>query len=199
MKSVGLSILMLLSMTVPALALIGIGGFTYDVSLPAGETKDYTDNVSFRGLGLEARWFRSDNTAIGFTWHWSTFHEQGGGTWPVEDGHVTGHNFRRIRCSPVLAVLYFEMGDIEYGARGPLYYAGIGAGVFWIEKRMEIGTGAYQTTRWHFGFAPEAGFMYGVGFNTHVQFGVKFNYALKSGDNTGHSYLTAIIGVSWAR
>lgn len=190
--------LLILGLTSQALAAVGIGGFTYDVSIPATETREYTSKASFRGIGIEARWFRSPNTALGFTWHWNVFHEAGGGTWEIENGHVTGHNFRRIYASPLLLTYYYQWGSVEYGA-SPLWYVGLGGGAHWIEKRLEVGTGIYQTTNWHFGVCPEAGVYYSLSFNAYLHVGVKYNYALKSGENTSQSYLSLTLGIAWAR
>jgi outer membrane protein len=198
MKSPIIAALLLLCLAAPALALTGIGGFTYDLSMPVGDTEDFAGRMSIRGLGMEARWFRGEHTALGFTWHWTVFHEQYDGTWEVENGHVTGHQFHRIYSSPVLFTYYYQLGNAEYGT-GTLYYAGLGAGAYWIEKKLEVGTGAHQTTNWHFGFCPELGFYYGLSFNAYLNLSIKYNYALKSGDNTGQSYLSLGLGIAWVR
>ena len=198
MKSALIAAVLTLCLAVPALAVKGIGGFTYDVSIPTGDTQIYTDNTSFRGFGIEARWFRDGHTAVGFTWHWNVFHQQFDGTWDVKNGNVTGHQFHKVYSSPVLLTYYYQWGDAEYGA-GWLYYIGLGGGGYWVEKTLEVGTGVHQTTNWHVGLCPELGFYYGLSFNAYLNLSAKYNYAFKSGDNTSQSYLCICLGLGWVR
>ncbi len=190
--------ILVLGLAAAARAGNGIGGFTYDISVPVGETGEFTRGTSFRGLGVEARWFRGEHTAVGFTWHWNVFHEQLDGTWQVKNGDVTGHQFHRVYSSPVLLTYYYQWGDARYG-KGTMYYVGLGAGAYWIEKRLEFGTGVYQTTNWHIGLCPEVGLYHGLSFGAYLNLGVKYNHAFKSGDNTSHSYPSLCLGIAWVR
>jgi hypothetical protein len=198
MKSAIVACAVVLCLSAPALAATGIGGFTYDIALPTGDTKDYADNTSFRGFGVEARWFRSKHTAIGFTWHWNVFHQQLTGTYEVDNGRVTGHQFHRIYSSPVLLTYYLQWGDAKY-SKGTLYYVGLGAGAYWMEKRLEVGTGIHQTTNWHVGLCPELGFYYGLSFNAYLNISARYNYAFRSGQSTSQSYFCMCLGIAWAR
>lgn len=182
----------------PVQAMTGIGGFTYDVSLPTGATRDFADNVSFKGYGVEARWFRSDRRALGLTWHYNAFHQQINGTWAVDNGHVTGHQFHSIHSSPVLLTYYLQWGDTKY-SRGSLWYVGLGAGAYWIEKELEVGTGTHKSTNWHIGLCPEFGLYYGLSFGAYLNVAAKYNYAFKSGRDTGQSYFYLSLGIAWAR
>jgi hypothetical protein len=198
MRSAIVAGLMALCFAAPVLAETGVGGFTYDISMPTGDTEDFAGNISFRGFGVEARWFRSKHTALGFTWHWNVFHKQTDGTWEVENGHVTGHQFHRIYSSPVLLTYYYQWGDAKY-SKGTLWYAGLGAGAFWIEKRLEVGTGVHQATNWHMGVCPEVGMYYGLSFNAYLNVAVKYDYAFRSGEDTSQSYLCVCTGIGWVR
>jgi hypothetical protein len=181
----------------PLLAATGIGGMTYEISLPSGDTRDFTGGASFRGMGVHARWFRTPTSAIGFSWDWNVFHEQGYGTREVDPGHVTGHNFRRVLSSPILLTYHLLWGSVDYG-KSPLWYAGLGAGGFWIEKKLEVGSGIIQTANWHAGVCPEAGVYYYLSFNAFINLAVRYAYAFKSGDDTSQSYISFIIGIAWA-
>ena len=198
MKSAIIAGALLLGLALPVLAARGIGGFTYDVSAPTGETADFADKLSLRGFGMEAKWFRGEHTAVGFTWHWNVFHRQLNGTCEVENGHVTGHQFHRIYASPILVAYYYHWGDIRYG-RGTMYYGGMGGGAYWVERRLEVGTGAHQWTTWHMGLCPEVGLYHGLSFGAYLNVSARYNYAFKSGDAPSQSYFCFCLGVAWAK
>ena len=189
---------LLLLIPAPVPAITGIGGFTYDISLPAGATRDFAENVSFKGYGVEARWFRSNHRALGFSWHYNAFHQRADGTCAVDNGHVTGHQFHSVYSSPVLLTYYCQWGDTRYG-RGSLWYLGLGAGAFRIEKKLEVGTGTHVSTNWHVGLCPEIGLYYGLSFGAYLNIAAKYNYAFKSGRETGQSYFCLCLGIAWAR
>jgi len=49
---------------------------TYDVGVPFSSTKEFTDQVSWRGLSLDFDRFVGDNLAVGMGFSWSTFVEK---------------------------------------------------------------------------------------------------------------------------
>ncbi len=198
MKSAIMAGLLVLGLAAPALAVTGIGGFTYDVSIPDGEAGGFTDNTSFRGFGIEARWFRGEHTALGFAWHWNVFHQQMEGTWEVENGHVTGHQFHRVYSSPVLLTFYYQWGNARYGS-GWLYYAGLGGGGYWVKNEVEVGTGIHQATAWQLGLCPELGLYYGLSFNAYLNLSAKYNRAFESGGHKGRAYFCLCLGIAWVR
>ena len=81
-------------------------GMTYDVSIPLGDTKEYTGGTQWRGFGMEGRWYSSKNTSIGFAWDWNVFHDVISGTQEIRNGAVTGVQIRTINAFPFLVTFF---------------------------------------------------------------------------------------------
>jgi len=63
----------------------------YTMSFGVGETHDYINNPSFRGMTFEGRGFVSDNVSIGGLFTWTTFYEKlGGATFTYENTTYLG-------------------------------------------------------------------------------------------------------------
>lgn len=72
MKKIIPLIIVLSALTIGANAQ-NIAGFVYQVSLPTGETKDFIDNTSWFGFGLEGRQFINENASVGMYVGWNKF------------------------------------------------------------------------------------------------------------------------------
>ncbi|MCF8365705.1 MAG: hypothetical protein K9H16_07985, partial [Bacteroidales bacterium] len=70
---------------------------TYQMSVPTGDTKNFTDKMSFRGIGLEGRWFVDNNVTIGGAALWNVFYEkQDKITTELENITLTGTHYNYI-------------------------------------------------------------------------------------------------------
>jgi len=162
-------------------------GVSWGVGIPTGDSKDFTSGTSFRGIAFEGRYERSRNYTLGFYVGWQVFDDKTAETAEISTddggGHVSGTQFRYINAFPLLVTGHYYLGgDGSYQATR--FYAGGGAGMFAMERRMEIGVYAFQETKWHFGLAPEIGVHFPLGWETRGFASIKYNYAFKSGDKT---------------
>jgi opacity protein-like surface antigen len=177
-----------------ALADEAYGVVTYDLSFPLSDLKDYIDNESWRGFGLEGRWLRTDNISIGLSLHWNTFHAKSSELLEIENGNISGNQYRVAYGVPIhVTAQYYLRSPLDNPDFIP--YVGFGVGTTWIKRRLEVGVFAFEESSWRFGLAPEAGFMVPVGYINYLTFTARYDYAFKSGDEPAYSYWGLRVGI----
>jgi outer membrane protein len=172
------------------------GVLTYEVSVPQGQLKDYIDKTSWRGFGLEGRWLVTPNITLGAAWHWNTFYKTTDEMIELENGHVTGNQFRIVYGSPLMATgFWYPYSPLDNPSFMP--YLGLGAGAIWMKERLEIGIIAFEESNWHFGLQPEAGIMFPVGYYTNLLVSARYTYAFESGDAPEYQWWSFGFGFAW--
>jgi outer membrane protein W len=162
---------------------------TYQAGLPGSDTKTIADELSWRGIGLEARTMVKPNVSIGGFIGWNVFNTETDGTISMAGADISGFQSRFVNAVPLLLTAHVYSSS----NRGIRPYLGAGIGTYWIENRLELGRTALTTDNWHFGLAPELGFI--IPFETQLEtnLSVKYNYAFESGGRT-HAYWTFGVG-----
>ena len=92
----------------------GYSTVTYAVSIPMGNTKDFTDNVSWRGVGFDYAKFilGGESTSIGFATGWYVFNDNKPNETTTRDNiTVNGTQYRYLNSFPVLAVVRQHFGS----------------------------------------------------------------------------------------
>jgi len=162
------------------------GSITYNVAVPTDKLSNYIDQVSWRGFGLEGRWFQSSNLSFGVSFGWNVFDERANDVIQVADGgiggSVSGTQLRYVNSFPMMATGHFYIGKKRETLR---LYFGTGVGTYYIKQRLEIGLVAFESDNWHFGLAPEAGVLIKLSRDATMIFDVKYNYAFSSGEALG--------------
>lgn len=167
---------------------------TYQMAVPTGDTKNFTDKMSFRGFGIEGRWFVDNNVTLGGGALWNVFYEkQDKVTTELENVTLTGTHYNYINAFPffVNAAYYFNEGSYVRP------YAAMNAGVIYTMYRKDVGLYRIEDDPWKFGVAPEIGVLietYG-GANFTVNF--RYNYGLETNDTDPLSYFGINLGVVW--
>ena len=162
---------------------------TYQTALATGDTKTFTDDFSWRNVGLEGRSFLNSNLSIGGFIGWNVLNSELDGTVSLGSVDVSGYQSRYINAFPMLLTAHYYMG--QRGGSRP--YIGAGVGTYYVENRLDMGLTAVTVTNWHFGFAPEVGVMIPTAGYSEAHLSAKYNYAASSGDIT-RSYWTFGIG-----
>lgn len=151
----------------------------YQISVPFGDLKDFTDKASFRGMDLEYHKFVSDRFSMGFAAGWNVFyqdinHATGDFHFKGNDNlyTMTGNQYRYINTVPLTLIGRYFLTD---GTSAVQPFLGLGAGARWTEKRLEIGQFTSTLSRWQFTFAPEIGMI--VPFNDQVALNVGARYS----------------------
>ena len=172
-------------------------GLTYSISVPTGSTGEYVSKTSFKGLSIDLRKFFSYNASVGFLIGWSAFEEETSETISTYVGDVTGEQNRLINSFPVLITTHFYLGE----GREFRPFIGIGVGMYYFYQQLEQMDDNLESNKWHFGVAPEAGFVYLLE-SVYTFVNVRYNYAFSAeneitGISTSQSYLTFNIGFAF--
>jgi opacity protein-like surface antigen len=165
----------------------------YGISVPLGDTKDFISNTSFRGFSFEFGRFLTEEISIGFLFAWSVFNESfPRDTYELEDLTLTGDLYRYINAFPLMAIgRYYFRPDSQFRP-----YVGLASGAYLINKVSDFGVHRFENKNWHFGLAPEAGLIMGIGEEAFINLGAHYNHAFKSGGDT-HSWLSIQAGVTF--
>jgi outer membrane protein W len=163
-----------------------LGSITYDISFPTGNLSDFIDKTSFKGFGIEGRWFQSKNLSFGLSFAWTVFDQRVGD--PIQvvqdgvNGTVSGTQIRIVNSLPMLATAHYYTGKRRDQFR---FYFGTGAGMYYIKQRLEIGLVAFESDNWHFGLAPEVGVLVNFSRELTMILNTKYNYAFSAGTSLG--------------
>jgi len=166
-------------------------GFSYQTALTAGETKDFIDQFSWRNIGLEGRTMVNANASVGFYFGWNVFNDELDGTVSLGGVDVSGYQSRYINAVPMMATAHVYLGQ----PRGPRPFIGAGVGTYWIENQLELGATAITVDNWHFGVAPEAGFIFPTQGMMEGFASAKYNMAFEA-DGIEHRYWTFSLGLA---
>ncbi|HVN33148.1 MAG TPA: hypothetical protein VMT45_14315, partial [Thermoanaerobaculaceae bacterium] len=171
-------------------------GLSYQLSIPIGETYNYTHPVSWRGVGLEVASFVRRDLAVGLAFGWNVFFENITTTTSYKGTEVYGNQDRTLNVWPVLAnARWFPKLSSN---RDIQPYIGANIGGYIIERYFAVGQTASQETHFHFGLAPEIGvfFQNPVGA---VFLSARYNMAFASGGVPFQQFLGLSLGYAWER
>jgi hypothetical protein len=180
---------------VSALAVSGqdvIWKMTYDIAFPFSKTKEYADQVSWRGVSFDVDRLFNDQMAVGVGVAWSVFLEKEPDSYfEYNDMTIHGTQVRYINNIPILARFswYQSAGDFDT-------YFTAGVGTVWQENTRNLGLWSFQDNYWQFALSPEAGIIYPVG-RAFLTVKVKYMQGFKTADAPSLSYLGIGIGFAW--
>ncbi len=93
---------------------------------------------------------------------------------------MSGTQIRYINSIPLMLNAHYYIG----GKRDQLRpYLGVNVGTYYITQRLDMGVYTLQNDNWHFGIAPEFGFLAEVSRGTYLTASGRYNYAFDSGDS----------------
>lgn len=177
-----------------AICLFGLSPFlkaqmlnlNYQMSVPLGDLKDFTNKASFRGFDVEYHQFlgADERFSIGGAIGWNVYYKDkndASGNFKFSGSDevytITGNQYRYINTVPMLAIGRFYFTDNNTAVRP---YVGLGLGTSWTEKRLEVGQFSSTVSRWQFAMAPEVGMYVPLSSQFALNFGAKYNYATKA-------------------
>lgn len=165
---------------------------TYNMALPLGNTKDFIEEFSPRGFGIEAGGWLNDNFSLGLEFSWNGFYQEFAyNTYEIGTLTLSGRMWRYTNVYPLMGVAkyYLSSGsDLEA-------FFGAGLGTFIINKRTDFGLYTFEDKQWHFALYPEVGIIYWVSDETGLTLNARYNWAAKSGDIDSQSNLGFNIGL----
>ncbi len=197
-----LTLLLLLVMASGAYASNLIYAFTYEASMPAGDTKDFIDKMSPYGAGFEFRGFNNIPFPPGLSFslsaHFNAFSEEVSYTAP--GGFLLAAEGDDIEKRDMLIIPVLVHADYHFTLLRDdppaVPYIGLGLGGYWIDVESEICGVKTDCSSWHFGFAPEGGVMIPVSPKALLMAAVRFNYAFDSNE-PGQQFWTLALGVGY--
>ena len=167
---------------------------TWDATLPVGETSEFIDDWSGRGIGIDNRWIYNETYSFGFYFAWHTMYEKKH-LQEEKIGNTTliGNQFRYINSFPIVLNAHYYFNPYDKIS----IYAGAGAGLYWLEARKEVGLIAVVDKGWRFGFYPEIGMHYKVNRTTKLLIAAKYHYVTGKDSGPEYTYLNVNLGMSW--
>ena len=188
---------------VPALAQRGadqLTGLSWHIGIPAGQMSNFMDKTSYGGFGVEFRRFLDENTSLGGSFSWNMWSQQTNEVIPIENGAVGGTQIRYYNVLPLLLNGHYYFGEVGQDIRP---YVGLNIGAYIVYQRLDIGIYTMDNDQWHFGLAPEAGFLWQMDARTHIMIAARYNYAFDAGETLGGkddnsiAYLGINLGIAW--
>lgn len=181
-----------------ALTAQNIWSLQYSFAAPHSDTKEFTDNISGRGFGLEIKSFATNNITFGGFIAWNVFTDD------VADGEISysntavfGHQYRYINTMPLMATAAYYPSNGRGKTINP--YASIGVGTIFQEKLMDIGTKSLYQDGWMFGLAPEVGVSIKLpgGFDLIANYKYMYGFETTSVAQLSYSNLNIGFGVTY--
>jgi len=166
-------------------------GISYDLSIPTQDTKKFVSNISVVGFGLDARKMTHGKYSYGVTFHWNSFTDDRLERVNTESGNTITIDDRSMESFPLLVNShYYFFSEVE--SFRPFFGGNIGT-YFIITRRFVDGV-KRSDTNWHFGLAPDIGFMLHFMQDVHVMFTLRYNYAFKTGGSPAQTYFSILFG-----
>jgi len=165
---------------------------TYDAGIPFSSTREFTNQVSWRGLTLDFDRFIGDNVAVGMGFSWSTFVEkEPDSDYQLENLLLHGTQVKYINDIPLTARIswYQPVNTMDL-------YGSLGVGTAWQELRREVGTFAFVGSYWQFAMIPEVGLIFPVG-SSYLTAKVRYVQAFETSEAPDLSYMSIGVGFAW--
>ncbi|HEX5132422.1 MAG TPA: hypothetical protein VFX92_08040 [Candidatus Krumholzibacteria bacterium] len=173
------------------------GAATWQVSIPSGDTKDFVNDTSFGGFGLDFRKMVKPNTTLGFLFGWNVFHERLSGPYTVDNVTITGTQDRYINAYPMMVGVHRYFGQRH--ATRP--YIGVNGGLLLNTQTFDIGIWSVEDTRWDWGIAPEAGVVVPLQSGAAFMINGRYNWSPTSqslaGNDADLTYWGINVGFVW--
>lgn len=196
-RTLALALLVVVCARTTAHAQDWFGIATWNSSFPYRDTKDFVDETSFRGFGLEFRKEFKPNTTFGILGSWEIFHERRNDSVDIGTGTITGSQDRYINSFPIMLGLHRYFGV----SGGTQPYLGINAGGFVLIQTVRIGLAELENDTWEWGVAPEAGLIMPIDRGSAFIVNGRYNQAFTGEDLAGNenllSYWSLHVGFCW--
>lgn len=167
-----------------------IFGLSYDVSFPTSNTKEFVSTTSVLGFGLDARKMTRGKYSYGITFHWNSFSEDRRERSDSDDNVIIIDD-RSLESFPLLInAHYYFLSDLH--SFRP--FIGGNIGTYFIITRGVVDGIRRSETNWHFGLAPDIGFLLHFAHDIHMMITLRYNYGFKTGGSPAQSYLSVLFG-----
>ncbi|NVJ87695.1 MAG: outer membrane beta-barrel protein [Algoriphagus sp.] len=162
------------------------------VSIPMGNTADFIDQVSVRGVSIEYQYFTKRNFAIGGELgHTTLYKREENKVYTEGTASLSGIQYRYQYAYPILATgTYFPITE---GMVKP--YAGLGMGTIANKRRVDMGIFTSEDTHWQFALRPEVGIILEPSPSVGFKLGAKYYSSFGTSNLNGQSNLSINVGI----
>ncbi|WP_066223421.1 outer membrane beta-barrel protein [Formosa haliotis] len=166
----------------------------YSVGIPTGDTADFTESVSWRGVGFDYTHMLNQEWGVGISASLQTFYDDLGYVTTTEGKEtVSANRYNYINSLPIYATgSYFINESADFTP-----FVSLGVGVMYNQKEQDLGLHVFEEEAWQFSLRPEVGFEYDVSYGLGLRAAARYNAAFKSGDLEGLSHFSIAVGVIW--
>lgn len=150
-----------------------IWSLQYSMGIPHGESKQFTDNMSFTGLEITGKTFINENIALGGYLGWNVFSESvSDASLKFGGAEIHGKQYRYLDAAPIMATASYYPTVKEGCKLKP--FVSFGIGTIYQDNTIEVGTDSFYSDGWMFGLSPEAGISYTI--NEKLDFLASYRY-----------------------
>jgi hypothetical protein len=167
----------------------------YSISFALPHTKDFINNVSFRGFTFDYKYHQSTALSFGLSAGWYAFYEEKDfDTYETADGaSFSGKQYRYLNSLPVLFTIdYFFYPN-------PLFalFLGVGAGMTYNRQDTAMTLYSLQIDPWHFALAPQIGVILGLDAGISAYLSTRYNINFETEELGYQSYMGLNIGLTY--
>jgi hypothetical protein len=167
----------------------------YSMGLPVGGSWDYISQYGWRGTSIEYRYRIFPQFSVGATLGWNLWDDKESGTWSRDNLTVTGTQIRWLDVFALAATTHVWLTKSEVF----LPYLGTEIGAYWASRYTDMGWWAKEESGWHFGIAPEIGFIVPANRGVQFAFSVEYKYLVKTSDLPEEMFLTFNVGIGFLK
>lgn len=174
----------------------------WDITMTSDETNEFIDEVGYRGLSIEGRYFLKENMSVGGFVAWDNLFDKVTDLPPIEiesngnKGHISGTQLHYLNVVPILATSHFYLKS----NKDLKVFMGVGVGGVYVEQRSDLGLRSFYTDSFEFGVQPEIGVYIPVGYGgSGLNFAVRYLYGTGAGELESLNTLTFAIGFGFMR
>ena len=106
-----ISIILMLSMS--AFAQSTVTALTYTISVPTEDTQMFIENESYLGVSFDAKSYLTEWLSVGGYVGWHVMYGQTDKVIEIEQGHVSGNQFRYINSFPLMLNSHVYLGGVD--------------------------------------------------------------------------------------
>ena len=172
------------TLTTRASAQDWFGMATWQVSYPTGDVRNFIDDISYRGAGLDFRKRLTGGTTASVLMAWNVFHDRTSGTIEIEDGALSGSQDRYLNVFPIMMGLHQYFGR----PRSARMHVGLNAGGYLLVQTFRIGITEIEKDSWEWGVAPEVGVALPLTTGAWFEVNGRYQWSMSPDDIAGRPY-----------
>lgn len=165
----------------------------YSVGFGMGDTKDFVNTVSWRGMAFEYRYFVQPAVGVGFETGYNLFYEKKPyATYTQGTKSLSGTQFRYLHMVPILGTLNYHFKPDT--STDP--YVGLGLGTLYANRDVDMGMYSLNQDAWQFALRPEIGVLIST-YNADFIVAAKYMMGFKTSNMDANNYFTINLGIAF--